>query len=152
MRMKRTDLIAETLLKISFSILLCLICLTTTNAQTNQSQDQPLDNPTQTITACEQWISRLGEALNKWDKNKDASFIVIARLGDGEYSRQISLKRIKTLKEYISSFETKVKAVFAEGERAKGDGGTIEIYVEEKLIDALRVRPKSDIPLRRCNP
>lgn len=126
--------------------------LVTAHGQTNQISDEPIDNPTQTITACEQWIYRVSSALDKWSNNKKASLIVIARLGDGETSRRINLKRIKTLKEYILSLEPETKMIFGEGERIKGDGGVIEIYVEGKLIDSLRVQPKSNIPLKGCNP
>lgn len=152
MNIRKSRLILQIPLKTFFWALLYLIYLININAQTNQSQDTPLDNRIMNITACEEWISRVDTALNKWSNNNSAFFIVIARLGDGEYSRRLNQKRIKTLKEYISHFETKVKMVFAEGERVKGDGGLIEIYVEGRLIDSLGIRPKSDIPLRGCNP
>lgn len=145
-------IIKQVILKISFSISLSLVCLITVGGQTNQMPDEPLDNPTVVTTACEEWIARVSQALTEWNKNKKGSVIVIVRLGDGEYSRRINLKRIKTLKEYILVPRWKIKVVFAEGERVGGDGGIIEIYVEGKLIDALRVGPKSDIPLRGCNP
>lgn len=122
--------------------------MTATQGQTGQSQDDLPDSPTTRLT-CEDWLARLGEALQKWNKNKNASFIVIARLGDGESSRQISLKRIKTLKEYILAPRWKVKAVFAEGEHVKGLG-TIELYIEGKLQYSLPLGQKEDVPLRIC--
>jgi len=149
MRIK-SSFINQKVLQISFLILLCILPLTVTQAQTKQAQDEPFDSPTNLIT-CEDWINYIGETVGQWGKNKNASLIVIARLGDGESSRRINLKRIKTLKEYILVPRWKVKAVFAEGDRVKGYA-IIELYIEGKLRYSLPLGLKQDVPLRVCNP
>ncbi len=148
--MNKNSLIRRTALKMSFMMVLFSVCLLTIEAQTNPPQDEPFDSPVVPPT-CEEWILYVSDAVRRWGKNKDASFIVIAKLGDRETSRRTTLKRIKTLKDYILVPRWKVKAVFAEGERVE-DFGIIEFYVEGKLLYSLPVKRNEDIPLKFCNP
>lgn len=149
----RTSMSNKTIVEIISLICVILICPSFGYSQTTTSPTDEASIRIGTVTACEEWISRVTQALDKGEKSKDSYFIVIAVRGFDETSSKISLKRLKTLKEYIATFDTKLKLVFAEGERINNDGGgIIEIYIEGKLVDSLGVRPKSDIPLRGCNP
>lgn len=145
---KRNNSIISSAIKISFLCLMCFLSLSILNAQTNQSENAPLDFPEGPVT-CEGWLTRIAEASREWEKNRDATLIIIARLGNGE-SRRVNLKRIKTLKEYILNPKYEIKAIFAEGDRTN-DLGLVEFYVDGKLFNAVAVRQKQDIPLRFCN-
>lgn len=136
------------LLRISFLVFIFLVLANVSKAQTNQPQNEPYDSPDSPIK-CAEWLNYLADALGRWEKNKDASFIVIARLGDGETSRRLNLKRIKVLRDYILDSDLKVKAVFAEGERIKGFG-VVEIYVQGKLLYSLPIRQKNDMTIGFC--
>lgn len=145
---KRNSLAVSVIIKIFFLSLLYFANLFNTYSQTNQSQNKALDLPEGPIT-CEDWLVKIGKSVQEWEKNKDASLIIIAKFGNGE-SRRVNLKRIKTLKEYILNPRYKIKAIFAEGERTQ-DFGVVEFYVDGKLFYSIAVKQKQDIPLRFCN-
>lgn len=120
-----------------------MLSLLSVYGQTSSSKKEAFDSPTSPLK-CEEWHLYLGEAFMEWSKNKDASFIVIARLGNGEFSRKINLKRIKTLKNYLMKPKSEIKFVFAEGERTKGFG-VIELFVEGRLFYSLPLHRKQDV-------
>jgi len=134
-------------LRLSFFVLTCWIGLIPLFAQ-NQSKESQSNMQRLTAT-CEDWLTLLGLSVQEWNKNKEASLIIIAHPGRGE-SRRVNLKRIKTLKEYILNPEYKIKAIFAEGEMTE-DMGIIEFYVNGKFFESAAIRKKEDIPLKLCN-
>lgn len=145
--MKNSEFIVKMTSNFFFIILLCCFAFISVEAQTIQGKDKSDDFPVNQAK-CEEWLLKIDTALEESLKNKDASLIVIARLGSGETQR-INTKRIKTLKEYILKPKYKVKAVFAEGELVK-DLGIIEFYVEGKLFDSVALSKNQDIPIRLC--
>ena len=135
---KRNSLVISVVIKTLFLSLLYFVNLLNTYAQTNQSQDKTLN-----------WLVKIGKSVQEWEKNKEASLIIIAKFGNGE-SQRVNLKRIKTLKEYILNPKYKTKAIFAEGERTQ-DFGVVEFYIDGKLFYSIAVKQNQDIPLRLCN-
>ncbi len=145
---KRNSLVISVVIKTLFLSLLYFVNLLNTYAQTNQSQDKTLNLPEGPVTY-EDWLVKIGKSVQEWEKNKEASLIIIAKFGNGE-SQRVNLKRIKTLKEYILNPKYKTKAIFAEGERTQ-DFGVVEFHIDGKLFYSIAVKQKQDIPLRLCD-
>ena len=151
MHKNRFEVITKLFFRVVFLLVVCLVYLQITQAQISQQQnkdDLPFDSPKKPIN-CETAYSYINDALIRYDKNKNGHFIVITRLGNGETSRQLNLNRIKTIKSYISKLKSPIMTVFAEGESIKGYG-TIEIYVEGKLLYSLPLEKGKGLDLRTC--
>ncbi len=106
-------------------------------------------------TNCEQNHIRF-DSYTKYFKNKENSgevLIAIARLGTGEFSRELNRSRLyivrATLIEDLGLEEPEV--VTAEGERVNGYG-RVDIYVGGKLIDALLVNRGKALCGDCCHP
>lgn len=134
--------------KILFLKTLFLASAIILNAQINQPQNEPLDSP-DTPLKCAEWHNYINDAVQRWGENKDSSIIIIARLGDGETSRRLNLRRIKVLRDYMSNPQDKIKTVFAEGERTRGYG-VAEFYVGGKLLYSLPIRRNYDMVKDFC--
>lgn len=80
----------------------------------------------------------------------DTYLIVIARLGDGEMSRQLNISRMRIVQNFLSNWRGVKRVVMAEGERVKGYG-RLEFYVGGKLLFKLPVRRNKNIGLLECN-
>lgn len=148
--MKKNKTIAKTLLKTSLLMLIWLVGLIAVNAQTNQPENEPLENPSGSVS-CEMWILYVDDAAQRSSNAADSSLILIVKSGSRESSRRINIKRLKTLKEYILYFYPKAKIIIAEGERTK-DSATVEFYVKGKLLYSLPVERNEDVALKFCRP
>jgi hypothetical protein len=90
------------------------------------------------------------EAL--WGSSKNSAVIAIARLGDGEISRQLNRRRLYNLMVHWKDYQLpEGKLVAAEGERVSGFG-RVELYVAGKLFDTLVVKRGKDLCVDCCEP
>ena len=80
----------------------------------------------------------------------EAHLIVIARLGDGEKSRQLNVSRLKVVENFLSNWRGVRKVMTAEGERVRGYG-RLEFYVGGALLYTLPVRRNKNLDLLSCN-
>jgi hypothetical protein len=84
--------------------------------------------------------------------SKDRVVIAIARLGDGETSRELNRRRLYNLRVHWDDYKLPLGTlVTAEGERVKGLG-RIELYVAGKLFDMLVPKPGKDLCVDCCDP
>jgi len=77
--------------------------------------------------------------------------IIIARLGNGECSRELNQRRLYNVQTFLSRYKTisAENIVVAEGEKARGYG-RVEIYVGGKLLTALTVLKNEDLMVDCC--
>ena len=103
---------------------------------------------------CETHSARLDVIRNEVvaSTGKDAVVIAIARLGDGETSRDLNRRRLYNLRVHWNDYKLPPGTlVTAEGERVKGLG-RIELYVYGKLFDMLVPKPGKDLCVDCCEP
>lgn len=118
-----------------------------TKAQTNSSvtvQVEPYP--------CEYNISTLSAAHHAAGEN--GLVIVIARLGDGEHTKDLNRRRLHNARVYLTEFDWRRRpetVITAEGERVKGYG-RIELYVQGKLFKVLGVKRNRDLLVGSCEP
>ena len=101
---------------------------------------------------CEYNISTLSAAHQA--AGEAGLVIVIARLGDGEYSREFNRRRLHNVRIYLTEFDWHRRpetVITAEGERVKGYG-RIELYVQGKLFRVLAVKRNRDLLVGSCEP
>src|SRR5262249_54392719 len=80
--------------------------------------------------------------------------IIIARLGDGEYNRELNRRRLHNTRVYLTEFDWHRKpetVVTAEGDRVQGYG-RVELYVRGKLYRVLPVKRNRDLLVGSCEP
>lgn len=128
-------------------VLALLIFSFNIQAQTKQISDEPFDSP-RNPPRCEEWILYVSDALRRWNVNKKGSFIIIIKPGAGE-SRRLVSKRVKTIKEFITSLKFTDKLVFAESEKTN-DYALVEIYVEGSLLYKLPIEKNGNAEFRAC--
>jgi len=77
--------------------------------------------------------------------------IIIARLGNGECSRELNQRRLYNVQTFLSRYKTisAENIVVAEGEKARGYG-RVEIYVGGKLLTTLTVLKNEDLMVDCC--
>jgi hypothetical protein len=77
--------------------------------------------------------------------------IVIARLGNGERSRELNRRRLFNVQTFLSRYKTigAENIVAAEGEKVRGYG-RVEIYVGGKLLETLTVLKNEDLMVDCC--
>lgn len=81
---------------------------------------------------------------------KDSFIIIIARLGNGESSRELNRRRLYNLGMYWKEYNLPAeKLILAEGERINGYG-RVELYVGGKLFDVLLVNRDKDLCVACC--
>ena len=85
--------------------------------------------------------------------NSDGVLILIARLGDGEGSRQLNRRRLYNVRLKLTTEVgiQKEKIIIAEGEQVKGFGW-VEFYLAGQLVGALLVYQRDDICVGCCGP
>jgi hypothetical protein len=83
---------------------------------------------------------------------KDGLVIVIARLGKGERSRDLSLRRLHNARTFLTEFgqRSPQTIVTAEGERV-GGYGRVELYAGGKLFHVLLIRSNDDLAVGACS-
>ena len=81
---------------------------------------------------------------------RDSLVIAVARLGDGETSRELNRRRLYNLRVRWKAFGLPAnRLIVAEGERVNGYG-RVELYVSGKLYDTFVVRRNGDLCLACC--
>ncbi len=77
--------------------------------------------------------------------------IVIARLGNGERSRELNRRRLFNVQTFLSRYKTigAENIIAAEGEKVRGYG-RVEIYVGGKLLETLTVLKNEDLMVDCC--
>jgi hypothetical protein len=113
----------------------------------------PIPNPLKPGT-CETRSATLDMTRNEVvsGAGKDRVVIAIARLGDGETSRELNRRRLYNLRVHWNDYKLPAGTlVTAEGDRAKGLG-RIELYVDGKLFDMLVPKPGKDLCVDCCDP
>lgn len=101
---------------------------------------------------CEYNISTLSAAHNA--AGAKGLIIAIARLGDGESSREFNRRRLHNVRIYLTEFDwhrTPETVITAEGERVRGYG-RIELYVNGKLFEVLATKKNRDLLVGSCEP
>ena len=77
--------------------------------------------------------------------------IAIARLGNGEQSRELNRRRLYTIRAYLTAMELPPqRLITAEGERVLGYG-RIELYVGGELVEILSVEQRKDLWVGICD-
>ena len=96
------------------------------------------ESPTETqiikgdANSCELNSLYLDMLTNEYRANNERVF-VIARLGRGETSRALILRRLDVSRMYLNGRIKNDRILFAEGERVKGEG-RVEFYLGSKLF------------------
>src|SRR5205085_4536511 len=83
-------------------------------SESTREVDASFHSPSQQPVNCEDVLLYMDEAIIKVRKMEDTYLIVIARLGMGERSRQISRIRLNSIENYLKRFPD-IKYVTAEG-------------------------------------
>ena len=83
-------------------------------------------------SVCEDALAMLENAALEAREDKESFIIVVARVGDGEKSRSLNLKRLRSAIPYLES-RAGNKIVAASGEKLRGYG-RLELYVSGKLL------------------
>jgi hypothetical protein len=112
-----------------------------------------ISNPSKPGT-CETHSAILDTTRNEvvYGAAKDSLVIAIARLGDGETSRDLNRRRLYNLRVHWNDYKLPAGTlVTAQGERVKGLG-RIELYVAGKLFDMLVPKPGKDLCVDCCDP
>jgi len=101
---------------------------------------------------CESNISTLSVAHQA--ANEGRLLFAIARLGEGEYKRELNRRRLHNVRVYLTEFgwqRDPKTLLIAEGERVKGYG-RVELYVEGRLFDVIAVKRNGDLLVGSCEP
>ena len=103
-------------------------------------------------TNCETHIAILDIAHQ--DAGQVGLIIMIAHLGDGERSRELSQHRLHSARAYLTEYRA-VRSpgtiIIAEGERVTGYG-RIELYIGGKLHTVFAIRRNADLSVGSCEP
>jgi hypothetical protein len=121
-------------------LLLCALLITPVAAQTEQKPKAALG----TAGSCEEAKALLDLLRN--DVDGEGVIILVARLGDGERSRQINGPRLDAVWSYLhhaGQFPAE-RLVKAEGEKV-GGSGRIDIYAKGRLTLTLTAKRGGDI-------
>lgn len=97
-----------------------------------------------TCANSEQYLFDVRRMLEK-QSNPNTVLIIIARLGNGEKSREINRRRLDNVSEYMKNaygVEPK-KIIIAQGEKTNGFG-RIEFYLAGQMVGALLVNRNRD--------
>lgn len=86
----------------------------------------------------------------------DELIIVIAHLGPKDTKPNLNDRRMHNVRVYLTEFLTDSSVrrrpetiVLAQGDRAQ-DYGSVEFYVNGKLVDTLKIRPNADLSVANC--
>lgn len=135
--------------RLSFAITLVILCAFNLKAQSKTSAAMPDEHPAN----CEINEARLdGVSISASNRiTPDDVLIIIARLGDGEKSEELSRRRLYNAREYILLKQPalKNKIITAVGDKAIGYG-RVEFYFGGKLIDLLFVPKNKNLCVDCC--
>ena len=132
---------------LAVGLLSCLMCF---NATAQENQGKPIasyPSPAKPVD-CEGVTTYVETAMvMAQEAGEDSYLIIIARLGDGEWSRKLNPDRVNTVKAFMKRWRG--KSVVAEGERVKGYG-RLEIYVGGKQAFILPLRRNARVDFWSC--
>ena len=135
-------------------IVLLLCGSLTALSQEPSERSKHFDDSDSRLINCEQYsadIDRMRGAFSDLIEQSDF-IILVARLGNGEKSRELNRRRLHNVSERIKAAGVKPKKiVVAEGGRVLGLG-RVEIYVGGKIVESLRVKRNKDICVECCGP
>jgi len=105
-------------------------------------------------TGCEYNTAILDGLAQKTKPNE--LIIVIAHLGPKDTKPNLNNRRLHNVRAYLAEFLTDSSVrrraetiVLAQGERAQ-DYGSVEFYVNGKLVATLKIRPNADLSVANC--
>lgn len=127
----------------------CLWLLVGTSDATAQNTHSAETN-VEIGNTCESNIARLDRIHS--EAGESGLLIAIARLGNGEQSRQLNRRRLHNLRLYLEKVRGRAPRtiITAEGDRARGRG-RVEIYVGGKLVDVMGVARSEDLYAGSCD-
>ncbi len=111
------------------------------------SPNLPYFSPREPVS-CEIAGVYVDDAAARTMRAENTYLIVIARLGDGERSRQLNLRRLNEVQRYMRRHSS-VRLTTAEGERVQGYG-RLEFYVSGKLLYTMPIRRNASFNLHGC--
>jgi len=118
------------------------------------AQNRNVDASKETLPGtCETHSAILDITRNEavWGAGKNSVVIAIARLGDGETSRQLNRRRLYNLTVHWNDYKLPSgKLVTVEGDRVKGFG-RVELYIGSKLFDVLVPQRGKDLCVDCCD-
>ena len=135
--------------RLTFAITLVILCVFNLKAQNKTSNATTDGSPTN----CEINQARLDEvSISASDQNRpDDVLIIIARLGDGEKSDELSRHRLYNAREYILLKQPALKDKIITAVADKTNGyGRVEFYYDGKLIDRLLVPKNKSLCVDCC--
>lgn len=111
---------------------------------------QELERYLQYGNNCESNIIRLQNIDNA--AGKDGLVIAVARLGDGERTRDLNRRRLHNIRLYLKEIRQRPAEtlVMAEGESVRGRG-RVEVYVGGKLVDVFILKRGEDLAAGSCD-
>jgi hypothetical protein len=135
-------------LKVLLALILCLSFSAAVAAQQPSAVDLSASPEPDN---CEGNALRLDVVRNKAQAtDKSKLIIVIARLGKGERARELNRRRLYTVRTYLTAMGiAPQRLIMAEGEPVQGYG-TVEVYIEGVLAEALAVGRCQDLPVGMC--
>lgn len=136
-------------LALGVCLMLTATSVSSRQSPTVQTETQP---PKPTLGNCEDNVSLLSQAHHL--AGADGTIIAIARLGDGERSRELSARRLHNVRVFLTEFgwqRAPETVITAEGSRAKGYG-RVEVYVKGWLFAILAVKNNQDLLVGSCEP
>jgi hypothetical protein len=137
--------------KTQFSLLILSLFLTVMTAFAQQR----VVNSTENITpvTSEFNILRLEDVarITATEAAEGRKTILIARLGNGESSRELNRRRLSNVQIFLSRYKTigAENIVVAEAEKVRGYG-RVEIYVGGKLLETLTILKNEDLVVDCC--
>lgn len=99
---------------------------------------------------CESNIARLDRIHSEAGEN--GLIIAIARLGNGEQSRQLNERRLQNLRLYLEKVRGRAPRAIITAQAARTRGrGRVEIYLGGKLVDVFGVKRGEDLYAGSCD-
>jgi hypothetical protein len=123
------------------------------NAVARQPDSQAYVERTDIPLQCEENLIRLERlAFVTMEKvlSEKTTLIIVARLGDGERSRELIRRRLYNVREKLKERGVSEESmVVAQGERVRGYG-RVEFYISGKKAESLLVSRNNDICVECC--
>lgn len=143
----------QNLLKVNFALVLVLLVSSgVTRAQASSNESGTAQSTSFIgLYNCEDNSAMLDMLANELRSSNERSF-VIARLGRGEASREISRRRLYNVRTYLEvvwSIKPE-RLLFAEGEKVAKEG-RVEVYVGSRLLFTSLVQRGRDMCVTCCD-
>lgn len=137
----------------SFALALAVLLTgSSVRAVQDRSASGRVQLPEPILGNCEDNIGYLSNAHQM--AGSDSTVIAIARLGNGERSRELNRRRLHNVRIYLTEFDWRrapETIVTAQGDPVKGHG-RVELYVKGELFAILAVKRNQDLLVGSCEP